>query len=303
MQPFVRRHADATTSVKSWCQADSKAAIGRALGTGGMTMIRSGSNYVSGPVSKRSGGRRPSALLSATVGAVLLASANVSVAQTSATTTWSITPYIWAPTTKVDLALMDESIGQDEISFNDLLDTLDAAFMVHVEGGQGNWSAFGDLTFLDTSDTTERPLLTVDTDSEQIFLDAAVAYWPGGTGSNLSVFGGLRYSSFDDRYRFSLNGEPVGESRTSNDYYDALLGARYFFALGDRWALLTRGDLSFGDSEGTFLLRAELAYAVGKRRQNQILIGYQYKQAEFKDGDLTTDFTYYGPNAGFSFRF
>ena len=28
----------------------------------------------------------------------------------------------------------------------DLLDVLDGAFMIHVEGGGGNWSAFGDRT-------------------------------------------------------------------------------------------------------------------------------------------------------------
>ena len=253
--------------------------------------------------STRIGSRRFAVALYACTGAALLVASSVSVAAPGDTPTWSITPYIWAPTTKVDLSFMDTNIGQGEISFNDLLDTLDAAFMVHVEGGRGHWSAFGDLTYLDTSDTTERQLLTVDTDSEQVFFDAAVAYWPAGTGSSLSFFGGFRYSGFDDRYRFSLDGTFLGESRTSNDYYDALLGVRYFFALGERWALLTRGDLSFGDSEGTYLLRAELAYTVGKRRQNQFLFGYQYKQAEFKDGDLTTDFTYYGPNVGFSFRF
>jgi hypothetical protein len=28
--------------------------------------------------------------------------------------------------------------------------------MLHVEGGRGNWSAFGDITYVSTSDTTER---------------------------------------------------------------------------------------------------------------------------------------------------
>ncbi len=86
---------------------------------------------------------------------------------------WSITPYLWASNTKGDLTFRDTGIGGDKITFNDLLDVLDTAFMAHVEGGKGMWSVFG----------------------------------------------------------------------------------------------------------------------------------YQYKQAEFKDGDLSTDFTYYGPMAGFNFRF
>ena len=62
-------------------------------------------------------------------------------------------------------------------------------------------------------------------------------------------------------------------------------------------------DLSFGDSEGTFLLRANFAYIVGKHRQNRILFGYQYKEAEFRDDDVVTDFSYQGPMAGFNFHF
>ena len=218
---------------------------------------------------------------------------------------WSVTPYLWATETKVDLAFRDTNIGTGEISFSDLLDVLDAAFMIHVEGGGGNWSAFGDLTYLKTSDSTERTFLIVETDSKQLFFDGAVAWWPKGAGSNFSLFGGLRYSGFDDRYTFRLiaDNSPVGERPSKKDYYDALVGLRYRFDLSDRWALLTRADTSFGDSEGTVLLQANLAWTVGKRQQNRILFGYQYKTAEFRDDDLRLDFDYQGPMAGFNFRF
>ena len=217
---------------------------------------------------------------------------------------WSITPYLWATETTVDLSFRDTNVGT-EVSFSDLLDVLDAAFMIHVEGGGGNWSAFGDLTYLKTSDSTERAAFIVESNSKQIFFDGAVAWWPAGAGSNFSLFGGLRYSGFDDRYTFRLiiNNTPVGERRSTKDYYDALVGLRYRFDFSERWALLTRADTSFGDSEGTVLLQANLAWTVGKRRQNRILFGYQYKTAEFRDDDLRLDFDYQGPMAGFNFRF
>ena len=174
-----------------------------------------------------------------------------------------------------------------------------------MEGGNGNWTAFSDITYLETSDTTERTFLAIDSKSKQLFLDAAVAWWPNGVLSNLNLYGGLRFSGFDDRYVFRLigNGTVLADRRATKDYYDALLGIRYRFDLSERWALLTQADGSFGDSEGTFLLRANLAWTVGKRQQNRILFGYQYKQAEFKDGDLRTDFRYQGLMAGFNFRF
>ena len=216
---------------------------------------------------------------------------------------WSITPYIWASNTKVDLSYGGSELGGDKITFGDLLDTLDSAFMLNVEVGKGHWSYFGDLTYLETSETEQRTLFTVDTASEHRVLDAGVAYWPGGAGSNLSLIGGARYTDFDDRYTFRLGNEPVATARNSKDYLDALLGIRYRFDFGERWGLLTHADYSFGDSEGTYMLQAIFSYIVGQRRQNRIIFGYQYKQAEFEDGDLTLDFSYRGPMAGFSFRF
>lgn len=236
-------------------------------------------------------------------GFCLLGSA--ALAQQSTASGWSITPYIWASSTSVDLTVRDTNIGSGDISFSDLLDVLDGAFMIQVEGGQGRWSGFGDLTYLKTSDTVERTVFTIDTESKQLILDAAIAYWPAGVGSPLSLFGGLRYSGFDNTYDFRLTGTGalVTSQGSSKDYYDGLLGLRYRFDLADRWALLTHADASFGGSEGTYMLRAMLSWTVGKRKANRILLGYQYKQAEFKDGELRTDFTYQGPLAGFDFRF
>ena len=110
---------------------------------------------------------------------VLICSLNLSsaaAAQDNDNLKWSITPYLWAPTTTVDLTLRDTSIGSGEISFDDLLDTLDTAFMVQVEAGKGKWSGFVDMSYLGTSDTTQRTLLTVDVDSKQTFIDLATAY-------------------------------------------------------------------------------------------------------------------------------
>ena len=232
--------------------------------------------------------------------ALFAANAN---AQSSDATQWSITPYIWATNTSLDFKLNGSPVGGADLSFGDLLDVVETAFQIHVEGGKGNWSGFVDFTLIKTSDVEALPIVEIDIDSEQVVLDAAAAYWPGGVGSPLNLYGGVRYSEFDDRYRFSVGGTPSGETRSTRDYLDALLGIRYRFDLRDRWGLLTRGDVSFGDSEGTWQVEVLFAYTVGKRQQNRILFGYRYKEAEFKDGALTTEFTYKGPIAAFAFGF
>lgn len=222
---------------------------------------------------------------------------------------WSITPYIWGTQTSIDLAFRDREIASGEISFRDLIDMMDGAFMVHVETGKGHWSGFADLTYLKISDQDTRTLgpqgreLTIDSESEQVFLDAAIAYWPGGQDSGLSVFGGLRYTGLDDRFKFSIGSTEISDVRSDKNYSDALLGVRYRWGMTPRWDLLLHADGSFGSSEGTWMLRGLLGYTVGKRQMNRILFGYQYKQAEFEDGDVKLDITYKGPLAGFNFRF
>jgi hypothetical protein len=222
----------------------------------------------------------------------------------SDTLNWSITPYLWAPNITLDVALADTNLGGD-VSFADILDTIDAGLMLHTEGGKGQWSAFADLTYVEASDVNERTLLRIDSSNEQLFLDAALAWHPHGIDAPFNIFGGLRYASLDTRYNFFSvpNDNLLTSQQSKADYYDALLGLRYRFELSERWSLDTRGDASFGDSEGTLLARASLAYTVGAKRQNRILFGYQYKQMEFLENDVTTEIRLQGPVAGFNFRF
>jgi hypothetical protein len=225
------------------------------------------------------------------------------VAADSGSFQWSVTPYLWLPQTKLDLALEDEALGSGRISFSDLLDQLDAGFMISVEGRRNNWSVLVDLTYAELSDSEQRPVFRVETQTEAVMLDAGVAYWPAGGGTPLSLIAGIRYHDFDNRFRFRLGDTLVSEVRDATDYMDALLGIRYRHELGGRWDLLTRADASFGDSDGTWMLRATFGRTFGQSQRNRFLLGYQYRRADFSSGDLQMEFTYHGPTAGFNFRF
>ena len=93
---------------------------------------------------------------------VFVASNTTAFAQQDNVPNWSISPYIWTPTTTLDLTVRDTNIGSGEIPFNDLVDSLDAAFILQVEVGEGKWGAFGDLNYLETSDTASRTVFTID---------------------------------------------------------------------------------------------------------------------------------------------
>ncbi len=244
---------------------------------------------------------------SALCGVLALAIAAPVAATGDGAINWSITPYLWATETTVDLTADGTPIGGGKVSFSDLADITDTSFQIVVEGGRsgGNWSAFIDLTFLDTSDSFAGPAVRIETDSEQRYIDAAIAYWPQGETGGLNLFGGIRYTSLDDEFEFILPGPGISLGTLENDrsYTDLLLGGRYRFDLNGRWSLLTRADYAFGDSDGIFQLQALFRYAVGRDRQNGILIGYKYKEAELEDGGIVEDYEYKGPLAAFNFTF
>ena len=220
---------------------------------------------------------------------------------------WSIISYVWASDTKVDLKADGTPIGGDTVSFNDLIDITDTSFQIFVEGGRsdGNWSAFVDVTYIETSDKFSAGPVLIKTNSEQWYIDAAIAYWPNGEAGGFNLFGGMRFTSLDDRFKFSLPalGMPLGTLKNDRSFTDLLLGARYRFDFNESWALHTRADYAFGDSEGILQVEALVRYAIGKNRKYAVLIGYRYKEAEFEDGGLEEDFEFKGPIAGFNFRF
>ena len=127
----------------------------------------------------------------------------------------------------------------------------------------------------------------------------------GGIEGPLNIIGGQRYTGIENRFDFAStgNGTLLGSRRSDADFCDVLVGLRYRFDFSDRWSLQTRGDASFGDTEGTLLARAHFACTVGARRQNQFVVGYQYRQLKFEESDATTEIKLQGPTIGFNFRF
>jgi hypothetical protein len=212
----------------------------------------------------------------------------------------------------VDLTARGLPIGGGQVSFSDLIDSADTALQIVTEPGKEGtkWSGFVDLTYLKASETVTSDVpnnpdgLEIKSRSEQIYIDAALAYWPFGHEEGFNLYGGIRYTKLDDKFDFSLLGSPIGTLDSSRGYTDALLGLRYFITFSPVWALATRADYGFGDSEGIVMCEALLRYAVGRSRQHGVLAGYRYKKAEFQERDIIREeFRYNGPVVAFEFRF
>ena len=85
-----------------------------------------------------------------------------------------------------------------------------------------------------------------------------------------------------------------------DSFSDFMLGARYTWAMSERWGLTLRGDGSFGDTEGTWNASAILQY---KMKRGAWLVGYRYLDAEVKTGGTNTNIAMSGPMFGYGFKF
>ena len=214
---------------------------------------------------------------------------------------WSVVPYAWGISTRIDSRFSD--VGGGTTRFDDILDTFDGGFQVHVEGSDGEWGGFADFTYLGLSDARERAGLQTETDFDTRVFELAALWHPGTPRDvGLDLFGGLRYADFDFTARLSPANPalPPFDEHSGRHYSDLMLGARYTWALSQRWGLTVRGDSSWGQTDGTWNASAVLRYRTGN---GEWLFGYRYLQADFSDGGDDLHVTVDGPEIGYGFRF
>ena len=214
---------------------------------------------------------------------------------------WTIAPYAWGISTRIDSQFADAPGGTSR--FDDILDTFDGGFQLHAEGSQGTWGGFADFTYLGLSDTRERPAFATETDFDVRLFEAAATWHPSPTrDAGLDLFAGLRYADFDFTARlFPTNPQlPVFDEHSAQTYSDVMLGARYTWTWSDRWALTLRGDGSWGQTDGTWNAGAILRY---RMQSGEWLLGYRYLRADLPDHGDSLRVTVDGPEIGYGFRF
>jgi hypothetical protein len=223
---------------------------------------------------------------------------------------WSVTPYIWLADTSYKLRVDGRDIGEGNIDFGELAEALDGAFQVVAEAGRGRWSGFVDFSYLSISEKQLVDLdglgsLRVATNSEQYFVDAAVAFWPWKEVSGFNIYAGVRYTDLEDRIKVDVVESEIrlGQIKADRSFTDVLVGMRDRFKIAENWAVVMRMDYSFGDSEGIFLAQGALRWSVGRERRHGIVFGYRYKDAGFENSNREENYKYKGPVLGFNFRF
>lgn len=215
---------------------------------------------------------------------------------------WMVAPYLWAATIGTDVRA-EVPPADTETEFSDIIDKLDGAFLLHLEGQGDHFGVFADLIFLGVAGDKDLPLSHTESDLDTWLIEAAGVWSPSdGRARGLDLFAGLRYVDVD----LSVQVDPINPLfdtatiGTNKGYSDLMVGARYTWALSERWGLTLRGDGSFGDTEGTWSASAIAQYRTGN---GGWLFGYRHLSVEIKTGDSDTEITMSGPAIGYGFSF
>lgn len=235
----------------------------------------------------------------------LMAVVPTASAQSSDRWTWMAAPYGWATTIGTDLERTVPPTGgaSNDTRFDDIIDKLDGAFQIHVEGQGDRFGVFTDFTYLGLADSGSHPRFSTESDLDTRLFEVAAVWSPGAVRHRgWELFAGLRYIDVDLTVRFRPE-NPAFEGTTfdgSQSFSDLMVGARYGWTLSERWGLTLRGDGSFGDTEGTWNASGVLEYHM---KRGTWLFGYRYLVVELDTGDSTTDITMNGPMIGYGFIF
>jgi len=213
---------------------------------------------------------------------------------------FTVTPYLWA----IGIDGHVEAHGADtnvSMDFNDVVDNLDMAGTVLLEGNVGNWVSYATVDYmsLDTGDVQTRfPGRDADLELDSTLATVATGYRVHmSERSTIDVQVGIRYAKMDTQV--SIEGE--GERDAENTIYDGILALRPRLALSKYWSFSPTMSIGAGDSDLTWELSPQFVYdcACGF----DVRVGYRNLNYDFEKGSDSLDLTIKGPVIGFGFSF
>ncbi|HEU4993800.1 MAG TPA: hypothetical protein VFT29_03240 [Gemmatimonadaceae bacterium] len=219
---------------------------------------------------------------------------------------WYVTPYGWASGMRGDVGVRGR-VAHVDVSFSEILDHLDAGFMLPLEVRRGDLGLQLDLLYIKVSGVkaTPGPLFSTADASGKLFLGEIAPLFRVLTTKDamVDVLGGIRWWNV----RGDLTLEPgilPRESRNLNKgWMDAIGGARGFYKIDPHWVLQGRGDIGALQSDFTWQLIGSVGYIINNTAT--VRAGYRQLDVDFDDGGdgFVFDVGLGGPFIGVTFRF
>jgi hypothetical protein len=249
---------------------------------------------------------------------------------------YSITPYLWLPAVDGNLRFGPPAAGgatpNVSVDAETMLGALDFAFMFSADARKGKWSIATDLIYLDLSsdksgvnsidfNAGNGPVNIANTALDagtDVKLKGTVWTLAGGYSllheprKSLDVIAGFRYFDLEATTSWLLTAtvtDPVGggtfsrvgSSTKSDQIWDAIIGVRGQFKVGDgKWFVPYYLDVGGGDSKLTWQGVMGVGYSY---KWGDLGLVYRYLSYEQGGNNLIEKLAFGGLALGASFRF
>ena len=225
---------------------------------------------------------------------VLLHAPTLSAAESSPENSWEFAAevYLWGASIGGDTAT-----GSDlNISFGDLINNLEMAFMCTFGARKDKWSFLVDVIYLDVKDegTIDGIGASVELRGWVVTPDVGYTVLSGDRG-NLDLHIGARYLYLESDIRLGPDG--IDES---SDIWDGIVGIRGRINLTEKLNLPYYLDIGTGDSKMTWQALAGLGYQF---KHLDVVAGYRYLEWDFDEDSVFDDLSFSGPYGGVKFYF
>jgi len=223
---------------------------------------------------------------------------------------YSAAVYLWA----ADVGGRTTTGSSVEVSFSDIVDNLEGAFLGAFEARKGRWSILTDALYLDVAATSDVPLgpgpiLTGDVSLD---LTTKVFHLAGGYNllaegqSRLDFIAGVRNLDLDTDLVLNIVGPfapqpPPIVAAASDNAMDFIIGLKGNIALSERWFLPYYVDVGGGDSDSTW--QATVGVGFRATRWVDLALVYRHLEWSFDSTQLVDSLEFSGPTFGAIFRF
>lgn len=212
--------------------------------------------------------------------------------------------YLWAVGIDGEQTIGPKTTGI-EVKFEDIFDTLNAAFTGHFEGMYRNRYGFlFDYNFINLSaDKTVSRLGTVDFDFKAQIAEGAFLYrFLHRKNHDVDAIFGARYTSLDN----DLNIDGTSVLDGIKEWTDPIFGLRWIWGLSEKWSLGLRGDVGGFGVGSNLALQGTAIFDWQPFRHVSFIGGYRALYQDYEEGSGPEFFKYeaimHGPVLGINFR-
>lgn len=212
--------------------------------------------------------------------------------------------YLWGISIDGDLSV-GPATAPIKVSFDDIFDSLDAAFIVHFESVyKAQWGFLVDVNYLDLENDMRLPMgISSTVDLNMTLAEFSGFYRLQRDAHMIDFIAGARYVNVENTVSIT-RGPTLADA--DKDWLDPLVGARWMWQFADGWSLIARGDIGGFGVGSDFSWHALGLIEWQPWKYASFIAGYRALYVDYEDGSgrdyFNFDATIHGPVFGLKFN-